>query len=129
MNQHECLDAIRKLQFFAIDLNLYLDNFPNCKDAIDDYKLISSKLRKLIWDYEQSYGPLSNFGSAYIQNPDAWIDKNKISVGYEIPFTRYFYKFQPPEKSEDIADRIMAMEKDLMVSLHELFSDGGEAVE
>ena len=74
MNQHECLDAIRKLQFFAIDLNLYLDNFPSCKDAIDDYKLISSKLRKLIWDYEQSYGPLSNFGSAYIQNPDAWID-------------------------------------------------------
>ena len=74
MNQHECLNAIRKLQFFAIDLNLYLDNFPNCKDAIDDYKLISSKLRKLIWDYEQSYGPLSNFGSAYIQNPDAWID-------------------------------------------------------
>ena len=74
MNQRECLDAIRKLQFFAIDLNLYLDNFPNCKDAIDDYKLISSKLRKLIWDYEQSYGPLTNFGSAYIQNPDAWID-------------------------------------------------------
>ncbi|MDO5780802.1 MAG: spore coat protein CotJB [Clostridium celatum] len=74
MNQRECLDAIRKLQFFAIDLNLYLDNFPNCKDAIDDYKLISSKLRKLMWDYEQSYGPLSNFGSAYIQNPDAWID-------------------------------------------------------
>ena len=74
MNQHECLYAIRKLQFFAIDLNLYLDNFPNCKDAIDDYKLISSKLRKLMWDYEQSYGPLTNFGSAYIQNPDAWID-------------------------------------------------------
>ena len=74
MNQRECLDAIRKLQFFAIDLNLYLDNFPNCKDAIDDYKFISSKLRKLMWDYEQSYGPLSNFGSAYIQNPDAWID-------------------------------------------------------
>ena len=31
MNKHECLDAIRKLQFFAVDLNLYLDNFPNCK--------------------------------------------------------------------------------------------------
>ena len=68
MKKHEYLDAIRKLQFFAIDLNLYLDNFPNCKDAIDDYKLISSKLRKLMWDYEQSYGPLTNFGSAYIQN-------------------------------------------------------------
>ena len=74
MKKHEYLDAIRKLQFFAIDLNLYLDNFPNCKDAIDDYKLISSKLRKLMWYYDQSYGPLTNFGSAYIQNPDAWID-------------------------------------------------------
>ena len=47
----------RKLQFFAVDLNLYLDNFPNCKDAIDDYKLISSKLRKLIWDYEEYIWP------------------------------------------------------------------------
>ena len=74
MNNHECLNAIRKLQFFALDLNLYLDNFPNCKNATDDYKVISSKLRKLIWDYEQDYGPLTNFGSSYIQNPDAWID-------------------------------------------------------
>lgn len=74
MNQHDCLNAIRKLQFFALDLNLYLDNFPNCKTATDDYKLISSKLRKLIWDYEQEYGPLTNFGSAYIQDPDAWIN-------------------------------------------------------
>lgn len=31
MNQHECLNAIRKLQFFAIDLNLYLDNFLTAK--------------------------------------------------------------------------------------------------
>ena len=74
MNQHECLEAIRKLQFYSLELNLYLDNFPNCKNATDDYKLISSKLRKLIWDYEQEYGPLTNFGSSYIQNPDAWID-------------------------------------------------------
>ena len=74
MKQHECLNAIRKLQFFALDLNLYLDNFPNCKNATDDYKLVSSKLRKLIWDYEQEYGPLTNFGSAYIQDPDARIN-------------------------------------------------------
>ena len=46
MTKNEHLNAIRKLQFFAVDLNLYLDNFPNCKDAIDDYKLISSKLSK-----------------------------------------------------------------------------------
>ena len=36
MNQQEHLNSIRKLQFFALDLNLYLDNFPTCKDAVDD---------------------------------------------------------------------------------------------
>ena len=48
MKQREYLDAIRKLQFFALDLNLYLDNFPDCKEATDDFKLISSKLKKLV---------------------------------------------------------------------------------
>ena len=27
--------------------------------------------------------------------PDAWIDKNKTAIGYEISFARYFYKPQP----------------------------------
>ena len=73
MNQREHLNSIRKLQFFALDLNLYLDNFPTCKEAIDDYKLISSKLRKLIWDYEQEYGPLTNFGYVPGSSPWQWV--------------------------------------------------------
>jgi type I restriction enzyme M protein len=28
--------------------------------------------------------------------PDAWIDHDKTKVGYEIPFNRHFYVFQPP---------------------------------
>ena len=28
--------------------------------------------------------------------PDAWIDETKTKVGYEIPFNRHFYVFQPP---------------------------------
>jgi type I restriction enzyme M protein len=28
--------------------------------------------------------------------PDAWIDTAKTKVGYEIPFTRHFYKYVPP---------------------------------
>ena len=27
---------------------------------------------------------------------DAWIDETKTKVGYEIPFTRHFYKYKPP---------------------------------
>lgn len=74
MNKNEYLDSIRKYMFFSIDLNLYLDNFPTCKNAKEEYKLVSSKLRKLIWDYEQEFGPLTNFGSSYIQNPETWIN-------------------------------------------------------
>jgi type I restriction enzyme M protein len=62
-------------------------------------------------------------------NPDAWIDKSKTKVGYEIPFTRYFYKYQAPERADVIAKRIFEMEKDLMSSLRALFAEDGEVVE
>lgn len=53
--------------------------------------------------------------------PDAWIDKSKTKVGYEIPMTRYFYKYQAPEPVEDIMQRITALESDISASLKELF--------
>lgn len=49
--------------------------------------------------------------------PDAWIDKSKTKVGYEIPMTRYFYKYTAPEKSEDILGRIIELEKEISESL------------
>lgn len=62
-------------------------------------------------------------------NPNAWIDKSKTKVGYEIPFTRYFYKYVAPEKAEDIANRIRAIETNLMTSLKSLFGKDGEVNE
>jgi type I restriction enzyme M protein len=56
-------------------------------------------------------------------NPDAWIDEKKSVIGYEIPFTRVFYKFVEPEKTEDIAKEIKAAEKDIMESLNKLFGE------
>ena len=35
-------------------------------------------------------------------NKDAFMDRSKDKIGYEIPFTRLFYKFSEPRKSEDI---------------------------
>ena len=52
--------------------------------------------------------------------PDAWIDKSKTKVGYEIPFTRYFYKYTPPRKSEDIMVEIKALQSDLDTLLKEV---------
>lgn len=62
-------------------------------------------------------------------NPNAWIDKSKTKVGYEIPFTRYFYKYLAPEKADDIANRITSIEINLMASLKSLFGKDGEANE
>lgn len=59
-------------------------------------------------------------------NSLAWIDKNKTKVGYEIPFTRYFYKYTAPEKSYDIAKRIYALENEIVNSLNALFDEVGE---
>ncbi len=56
-------------------------------------------------------------------NKDAWIDKSKTKIGYEIPFTRTFYEYKQLEKAEDIAARIEAHEKSLMKKLHNLFGD------
>ena len=55
---------------------------------------------------------------------DAWIDKKKTKVGYEIPMTRYFYEYQAPEKVEDIVTRIHALEADISASLEKLFDEG-----
>ena len=48
--------------------------------------------------------------------PDAWIDEDKTKVGFEIPFNRHFYVFEPPRELKVIdsdlksyTDRIKAM--------------------
>jgi type I restriction enzyme M protein len=66
--------------------------------------------------------PLSEDVEAYFQRevkphaPDAWIDHEKTKLGYEIPFNRQFYVFEPPRPLEEIdadlklvTDRIKAM--------------------
>jgi len=53
--------------------------------------------------------------------PDAWIDKKKTKVGYEIPMTRYFYEYQAPEPAEDIVARIRELEAGISASLNALF--------
>ena len=54
--------------------------------------------------------------------PDAWIDAKKSTVGYEIPFTRYFYKYEAPKPSAEIMAEILELEKELDGSLAEVFN-------
>lgn len=43
---------------------------------------------------------------------DAWIDESKTRIGYEISFTRHFYKPQPLRTLEEIRADILAVEKE-----------------
>lgn len=66
--------------------------------------------------------PLSENVESYFKRevlphaPDAWIDHDKTKVGYEIPFNRHFYVFEPPRPLAEIdaelkqcTDRILSM--------------------
>lgn len=55
--------------------------------------------------------------------PDAWVDKKKTKIGYEIPMTRYFYEYTQPEASEDILSRIIGLEDSISASLKKLFGE------
>ena len=43
--------------------------------------------------------------------PDAWVDEKASKIGYEIPFTREFYKYVAPRKSEDIFAHLQELEQ------------------
>jgi type I restriction enzyme M protein len=44
--------------------------------------------------------------------PDAWVDESKTAIGYEISFTRYFYKPQPLRALDEIRADILALERE-----------------
>lgn len=62
--------------------------------------------------------------------PDAWIDETKVDakdgevgiVGYEIPFNRHFYVYQPPRALEEIDADLDAVSADIMKLLQEVHS-------
>ena len=55
---------------------------------------------------------------AFIKNevltyaPDAWVDEKKTQIGYEISFTKYFYKPVELRDMSDILDNLASLEKD-----------------
>ena len=49
--------------------------------------------------------------------PDAWMDRNKDKIGYEINFNRYFYKYTPPRPLEEIDLNLKEAEKEIMALL------------
>ena len=46
--------------------------------------------------------------------PDAWVDETKTKVGYEIPFTRHFYKYVAPRPLAEIDADLNALASTIM---------------
>ncbi len=52
--------------------------------------------------------------------PDAWMDRSKDKVGYEINFSRYFYQYKPPRALEEIDAELKRAEADIVRLLSEV---------
>lgn len=52
--------------------------------------------------------------------PDAWIDKSKTKVGYEIPLNRHFYRYEPPRPLDELESDIKTLESEILALLKEV---------
>ena len=55
--------------------------------------------------------------------PDAWIDKSKTKIGYEINFTRYFYKYKPLRSLEEIRADILRLEESTSGAIRQIIGE------
>ncbi len=52
--------------------------------------------------------------------PDAWMDRSKDKVGYEISFTKYFYEYTPLRSTADIAAELLKLDEETENLLREV---------
>lgn len=52
--------------------------------------------------------------------PNSYIDNSKTKIGYEISFTKYFYKYQEPRSTKEIMAEILELDKKLDGVLKEI---------
>ena len=70
--------------------------------------------------------PLKDDIDAYFERevrphvPDAWMDRSKDKVGYEINFNRHFYKYTPPRPLEVIDAELKQEEEEILRLLREV---------
>lgn len=73
--QAEILTNIDSLGFAMIDLNLYLDVFPDDKTAINLYNQYREQKQQLLDQYQINYGPIELNSNALNMYPWAWNNK------------------------------------------------------
>ena len=118
----------RQSRWKKVEQRLFRDVFtdkdpkaePVRKDGWDNGYEPDTELR----DFENV--PLKEDIEAYFEReiqphvPDAWMDREKDKVGYEINFNRYFYKYTPPRPLDEIDADLKRAEKKIMRLLREV---------
>jgi type I restriction enzyme M protein len=56
--------------------------------------------------------------------PDAWVDEKKTKKGYEIPFTRHFYKYEELGDADETLRKIDSLDEKIQTGIKNLFMEG-----
>lgn len=76
--RRELLRKVQEADFFALDLQLYLNTHPNCARAMALYQEAVQEAKNLRLEYEKTYGPLTAAATPaklpwqWSQNPWTW---------------------------------------------------------
>lgn len=63
---------LQQMTFALVDLNLYLDMYPDNTQAVEDYNALFKQYWEARSAYEQNNGPLMNFGHCPVSYPFNW---------------------------------------------------------
>ena len=73
LNEHaELLTYLDMLDFAMIDIGLYLDVFPNDNNMIAIYNNIKEEKNKVMYKYEEKYGPITLNSDELNKSPWCW---------------------------------------------------------
>lgn len=74
MNRDEMLKKLTALDFYVIDLHLYLNTHPTDRDAILKYNAVVKEANALRQEYQEQFGMLMA-GSTASKCPWQWIEE------------------------------------------------------
>ena len=114
-----CIDLIAKA-YMAFEDGVYEDGELTVESKVkdcDDFKFTKVAIKLSNKGKDTENVPFKEDIDAYMQKnvypyaPEAKIDAKASKIGYEIPFTREFYKYVAPRKSEEIFAHLQELEQ------------------
>jgi spore coat protein JB len=87
MNRDEMLKALSAMDFYAVDMALYLDTHPDDNEALARYNAIVREANTLRQSYEQQFGPMYSYRSTsaapwqWINDPWPWHAQFNFMLG------------------------------------------------